>query len=91
MVELLVQLVAEHQLVVLLDPTVAQSLVLAIVENDFQKITFLPFFMITFCNKQLPPIFSKIYTQKKITITAKRCREILKKNTYKLVEVNKQS
>ena len=59
MVELLVQLVADHQLVVLPDPTVAQSLVLAIVENDFQKIIFLPFFMITFCNNNFPPIFSK--------------------------------
>ena len=90
MVELLVQLVAEHQLVVLLDPTVAQSLVLAIVENDFQKIIFLPFFMITFCNNNFPPFFKNLHT-KKITITAKRCREIFKKNTDKLVEVNKQS
>ena len=64
MVELLVQLVAEHQLVVLLDPTVAQSLVLAIVENDFQKIIFLPFFMITFCNNNFPPFFQK-FTHKK--------------------------
>ena len=64
MVELLVQLVAEHQLVVLLDPTVAQSLVLAIVENDFQKIIFLPFFMITFCNNNFPPFLQK-FTHKK--------------------------
>ena len=90
MVELLVQLVAEHQLVVLLDPTVAQSLVLAIVENDFQKIIFLPFFMITFCNNNFPHFFKNLHTQK----DNYNCQKVpgnLKKNTYKIVEVNKQS
>ena len=65
MADLLVPL--EHQPVVLPDPTVAQSLVLAIVENDH---IFLPFFLLTFCNNL--PLF------KFLKITAKRCWEIKK-------------
>jgi hypothetical protein len=55
MADLLVHPVDDHQLVVLPDPTVAQSLVLAIVENDFQKIISLPFFLITITFSNNPP------------------------------------
>ena len=76
MVDLLVHPVDDHQLVVLPDPTVAQSLVQAIVENDFQKIIFLPFFLITITFSNNPPSPSSKFF--KITILPKGAGKFIK-------------